>query len=262
MGLVFQSRGFLQVRAPDQFLGARNTGWVVTGRNHNFFHYCQELKGSSFAAARDVFQHGLSLGHSRGFFSLQEDWLDCRDRSRAYVLDRGRFREVNTRNIESTQDMPPGLFQHFEWCRHCFYPRLGDGFPSLTGSLDALITAEEPVDVTGWFFIQDENQDFPSLMELFSHPEIAAISQSSGCRDHYLFVGEETTALDGVIRPVQEASKRFPQGKGLLFVLGESSYSQIVVAEGQGRVLAPMALDQLEYHDAVEFPMGPGYEQR
>jgi hypothetical protein len=263
MGLEFQSRGFLRACPPDHFPADRTTGWVVTGRSRNFFHYCQAAKWSSFDAAREVFKQASSLRNSMGFFSLQEDWLDCSDRSRAYVLDCGRFLEVNTHNIESKEDTPLGLFQHFEWCRHCFWPHLDDGFPLPSVALDAIFSADEPVDLAGWFFLDKQDPEFPAVMQLFANPEIAVTSRCSVSGGDYLFVGEESVCLNDVVRPLLEASQRFPLGKGLLFLLGESSVPQIAIAEGQAQVLASMELDELAYHDAVAFDTGRfGYEKR
>jgi hypothetical protein len=114
MGLVFQSRSFIHLRASDELARTEEVEawgvegqtrisqsiWDVTGRRHTFRHRCVEAKWSSFHAPEHALKSLGLLTHSFGFFSLTGDPFDCPDRDRAYVLDRERFREVNTSNCQ------------------------------------------------------------------------------------------------------------------------------------------------------------------
>src|SRR5262245_34155211 len=135
MGLEFQSRSFIHLRASDQLplseeVDAWSVGgktritkgiWDSTGRKRSFLHRCMAGKWASFSAPEHTHKNLGLLTHSFGFFSLTADYLDISDRDRAYVLDRGRFREVNTRGVQTKDSAPPGLYEHFAWCRACYY---------------------------------------------------------------------------------------------------------------------------------------------
>src|SRR5262249_11356397 len=112
-------------------------------------------------------------------------------------------------------------------------------------------------------FIDDAHDEFPSLIGLFPCRETVAVAQSSCSGDQYLVVGEEGIPLKDVLLPLLRASKRFPRGRGLLYLLGEPYIPQIAIAAGRCCTLAPLEPDQWSYHETPVFSTdGYGYEKR
>lgn len=271
MGLVYQSRGVIHSRDPDRReTFARPLLWEVTGRNRTFIHYCQEGKSSSFTASQATQENLAALQNAFGFFSLTADCFERPDRARAYVLHQGQLREVNTRRVAEEEVTPPGLYQHFEWCRQCYYASYADQgtasdvfrwLPERSQQLPARSTI---VDAAGWFFGGEAHRaGFAELLSLFSSPNVAVVTEASISRAPYLFVGEEQIALGTLLEPLLEASRRFPTGRGLLYLLGGDAIPQLAIAAGECRALAPLEFQDWAYHEDLQWNTGRfGYEPR
>jgi hypothetical protein len=266
MGLEFQARGFVRVARGDVLSRSLGEGWVVdwkvTGMRASFYHFCQEAKWSSYDAVRVAAKSAGTLGGSLGFFSLTGDYLDLGDRDRAYVLLKGALREVDTREATHREKVQAGLYDHFAWCRECWWRQDGEvTFPEGAQRIEAG-SLSGWCGVAGWFFIDREHAEFPALASLFPDGA-AAIGQSPTWPDHYLFVGEESVEASRVLDAMLEASRRFPGGSGLLFPIAGTVLRQVAIAEGQCAELAPLELEKLAYHADVKFSTGDfGYNNR
>jgi hypothetical protein len=284
MGLEFQSRAFVHLKASDELAltdtidirgveGRKQLSeliWQVTGRRRAFLHCCREGKGTSFRAPEHVLSNLGSLTHSFGFFSLTADPYDCGDRDRAYVLDRGRFHEVNTREVLSKDMTPPGLYQHFEWCRMCYYSSRVDDFDSIAREADPAQHPElhSAFDIAGWFVIPDGvaySDDLPSQIDLVACRESVGVNRYSwsGGYSSTLLIGEENIELEKVLIPLVEAFRRLPWAKGLLYLLGRPRIAQIGIVDGKCYNLSPLEPDEWSYHEKPLFSTAnSGYEKR
>jgi hypothetical protein len=224
-----------------------------------------EAKWSSFRAPEHALKNLGLLTHSFGFFSLTADTVDGWDRDRAYVLDRGRLREVNTRGVLSRDTTPPGLYQHFEWCRMCYYSHHVDYVETIATPVEPNQVPEfrASLDMAGWFFIPDRRSDFSALLDLFVCREGVAISECSLSGNQYLLLGEENQQLEKILVPLVEASRRFPLGRGLLYLLGKPRIPQIGILDGECYYLSPLEPDEWSYHEEPLFwTANFGYDKR
>jgi hypothetical protein len=249
MGLEFDYNLFIRLQGGDRLTGDDRFLGCVSGRKGNFLHFAGHAKWAGFEIARHVFEHVHDLRHSFGFFSLTADALDCPDRDRAYILNDERFREVNTRTILGREETPPGLYEHFAWCR-------GERSFAECSPPDRVADLEQAVTVAGWM----RGEGFP--VEMFPSPQsFGETCCSLSCIAH-LCLGDEDVPLKDVLLPMLTVSKEYGTD-GILFILGQPRIPQIAVSGGACFPLAPLEPPEWTYHSAPAWTTGNyGYEKR
>jgi hypothetical protein len=266
MGLEFQSRSFLHLHPDERMIVNERSYvlWCTTGRKQNFWHNCQDAKWSSFDAVRHVYENLDALKRSRGFFALTADFCDIADRDRAYCLDGELFREAEAEGVFDRERTPAGLYSYFLWCHYACY-LIGDGpldWEQPASAWQEFTNIEEEVDLAGWFFIEKPCNGFHSLPELFPK-HVAGLSHAGGGSSEYLFIGEEQIPFSAALRPLIEASRRFPQGRGWVTLLNSPGMPQYGIANGHVYELDSLDWSSWRFYPDVQFTTGRfGYEPR
>jgi hypothetical protein len=269
MGLEFNYNVFIHLKGGDRLTGADQILGCVTGRKGNFLHFAGCAKWLGFERARHVFENVQGLSHSFGFFSLTADYRDCRDRDRAYLLNDGRFCEVNTRTLLCREETPPGLYEHFAWCREemsfeeCSPLDRADLEQTVTvagwmrGGAAALGLVPPPPEIEALF--DEPGVETKSVALL---PSVFGETYCSLSRSAQACFGEEDVLLKDVLLPMLEVSKKWPVD-GILFLLGRPTIPQIVVSAGRCFPLAPLEPPEWTYHSVPAWTTGNhGYDKR
>jgi hypothetical protein len=251
MGLEFDYNVFIHLKGGDRLPGVEQlpaTG-CITGRKGNFLHFAGQAKWAGFDIAREVCMNVHALPHSFGFVSLRADYLDCNDRDRAYVLNGGRFCEVNTRTVLCREDTPPGLYEHFAWFRGAL------SFEERSPP-DRAADLEQTVTVAGWLRGTGVVPGLPPSSHLIGETSCSLSYVSHRC------LGEEDVTLKDVLLPMLDESKEWGTD-GMLFILGGPTIPQIAVSGGECFPLAPLEPSEWTYHSTPAWTTGhSGYDKR